>query len=142
MYQAEVLQALRRCSYHAFASIFFLAIYLCVSLGSVFLALTGILVTVLSYGPGTMIYQYVLQIEYLTEAHIFTFFLLSVISVEYLTFMVQSWSFSERITQYEGSVSKRLAFTWRIALQRLGILTLLISAISGSLVYTSPYIPV
>jgi len=108
----------------------------------VFLALTGILVTVLSYGPGTMIYQYVLQIEYLTEAHIFTFFLLSVISVEYLTFMVQSWSFSERITQYEGSVSKRLAFTWRIALQRLGILTLLISTISGSLVYTSPYIPV
>ena len=117
-------------------------VYLCISLGSVFLALIGVLVTALSYGPGTLVYLYVLQIEYLTEAHIFTYFLLLVISANYLTFMVKTWSYSERITQYEGSVSRRLAFTWRITLRRLGILTLLISAISGSLSYTTPFIPV
>jgi hypothetical protein len=142
VYQAEVIEALRLCSVHAVALTFFLAIYLCISLGSLFLALTGILLLVLSYGPATMIYLYVLKIDYLTEAHIFTFFLLCVISSEYLTFMVDTWTFSERITLYEGSVSRRLAFTWRTTLKRLGILTVLISSIAISLIYTSPHIPV
>ena len=98
MHEAEVIKALRLCSDHAFVCAFVLAIYLSVSLGSVFLALIGVLVTVLSCGPGTVIYLNVLQIDYLTEAHIFTFFLLSVVSAWYLTFMVDTWRFSERIT--------------------------------------------
>ena len=72
-------------------SVLFVFIFLCLHLGSFFLASTGIVMILCSLYVGLFIYWYIFQIKYYSSMHVLTFFLVLGIGADDIFVFVDGW---------------------------------------------------
>ena len=101
----------------------FVLLYFIFHLRSVFLATYSVLLIIFSFAVTQLLYREVLGIKFFATLHNLVIFIVLGISADNVFVLFDAWKQSANIPEYEGSIRKRMAYSWKRAAGALLVTT-------------------